>query len=67
MLADGTWIFGPCPIRDNLFQCCPQVTLHGMDEGVTMKLAKGILELVIEFGRRNGVNATLVGAIDNMP
>ena len=62
MTDGGTWIFGPCPIDDNLHQCLPQVTLHGMDEGLTMKLAQGILELAIAIGRRAGRNATMVSA-----
>ena len=32
------WVFGPDPIEDNIYRCLPQVTLHGMDEGVTQKL-----------------------------
>ena len=32
------WVFGPDPMEDNIYRCLPQVTLHGMDEGVTQKL-----------------------------
>jgi len=32
------WVFGPDPIEDNIYRCLPQVTLHGMDEGLTQKL-----------------------------
>ncbi len=32
------WVFGPDPIEDNIYRCLPQVNLHGMDEGLTMKL-----------------------------
>ena len=41
-------VFGPCPMRDNIYQCLPQVTLHGMDEGLTCKLNHGVLEATIE-------------------
>ena len=41
------WVFGPDPILDNIYQCLPQVTLHGMDEGLIMKLNYGVLELYI--------------------
>ena len=37
------WVFGPDPSEDNIYRCLPQVTLHGMDEGLTQKLNKGIL------------------------
>ena len=36
-------VFGPDPSEDNIYRCLPQVTLHGMDEGLTQKLNKGIL------------------------
>jgi hypothetical protein len=42
------WVFGPCRIRDNLFQCMPQVNLHGFDEGLVIKLNFGVVELFIE-------------------
>ena len=37
------WVFGPDPIEDNIYRCLPQVTLHGMDEGLTQKLNLVIL------------------------
>jgi hypothetical protein len=37
------WVFGPDPIEDNIYRCLPQVNLHGMDEGLTMKLNLVIL------------------------
>jgi hypothetical protein len=37
------WVFGPDPSEDNIYRCLPQVTLHGMDEGLTQKLNRGIL------------------------
>jgi len=37
------WVFGPNPELDNVYQCMPQVSLHGMDEGLTAKLNYGCL------------------------
>jgi hypothetical protein len=37
------WVFGPDPSEDTIYRCLPQVTLHGMDEGLTQKLNRGIL------------------------
>ncbi len=37
------WVFGPDPIEDNIYRCLPQVTLHGMDEGLTQTLNLVIL------------------------
>jgi hypothetical protein len=44
------WVFGPCPAQDNIYQCLPQVNLHGMDEGLIQKLNYGALELLIATG-----------------
>jgi hypothetical protein len=44
---DTDWVFGPHPDRDSIFQCVPQPVLHGMDEGITAKLARGAVELAI--------------------
>ena len=44
-------VFGNCPLRDNIFQCCPQPNLHGMDEGLTSKTNSGVLEAVIVEAR----------------
>ena len=41
------WVFGPCPLKDNMYQCLPQVNLHGMDEELVLKLNFGALELFI--------------------
>ena len=55
------WVFGPCPIRDNVWQCLPQVNLHGFDEGLVKKLNFGALELIIREGRlQHQKNATEV-------
>lgn len=32
------WVFGPDPHLDNVYQCVPQVNLHGFDEGLVLKL-----------------------------
>ena len=45
--GEECWVFGPDPVLDNIWQCLPQVTLHGMDEGLTQKANRGILEAVI--------------------
>ena len=44
------WVFGPSPSLDNIYQCLPQVNLHGMDEGLVQKLNYGALELLIATG-----------------
>ena len=46
------WVFGPDPKFDNVWQACPQVTLHGMDEGLTQKLNFGALSMAIEEASR---------------
>jgi hypothetical protein len=54
-------VFGPCLWRDNIYQCLPQVTLHGMDEGLTQKCNHGALEAVILEAQANfGFTATKV-------
>jgi hypothetical protein len=42
------WVFGPDAIQDNIYRCLPQVNLHGMDEGLTMKLNLIILRHALE-------------------
>ena len=55
------WVFGPDPNRDNIWQNLPQVTLHGMDEGLTQYCNRGILEAVIKEARElRGYDATKV-------
>ena len=46
------WVFGPHPDLDNVWQACPQVTPHGMDEGLTQKLNFGALCMGIEEASR---------------
>ena len=41
------WVFGPDPKIDCIFAASPQVTLHGMDEGLVCKLAIAIVEMAI--------------------
>ena len=45
---DEAWVFGPDPSKDNVYLNCPQVTLHGMDEGLTAKLNFGALHYAID-------------------
>jgi len=55
------WIFGPDPNLDNVWQNTPQVNLHGMDEGLVMKLNYGALLSAIEEANSNSnVSATKV-------
>jgi hypothetical protein len=59
--AEECWVFGPDRVLDNIWQCLPQVTLHGMDEGLTMKANRGILEAVIKEAKaRLQLSATAV-------
>jgi hypothetical protein len=54
-------VFGNCPLRDNIFQCCPQPNLHGMDEGLTSKTNSGVMEaLLVEARATYGFDATKV-------
>ena len=50
-------VMGTNPQLDNVWQNTPQVTLHGMDEGLTNKANHGVLEATIKeasynWGRR---------------
>ena len=45
--ARGFTPFGPDYKKDNVYQSMPQVSLHGMDEGLTLKLCTGLLESTI--------------------
>ena len=45
---DGFTPFGPDPKQDNIFQNLPQVNLHGMDEGLTLKMCTSILNAAIK-------------------
>ena len=59
--ADGFTPFGPDSRLDNIYQSLPQVTLHGMDEGLTLKLVDGVLNTIIaEAVQLRGMNITSV-------
>ncbi len=59
--AEGFTPFGPDYKKDNIYQNMPQVSLHGMDEGLTLKLCVGLLESTIhEASRMPNMNATAV-------
>ena len=45
---DGFTPFGPDAKKDNIFQNLPQVNLHGMDEGLTLKMCTNILRATVE-------------------
>jgi hypothetical protein len=45
---DGFTPFGPDSRLDNIYQSLPQVSLHGMDEGLTLKLCSGVLHATIQ-------------------
>ena len=45
---DGFTPFGPDAKKDNIFQNLPQVNLHGMDEGLTLKMCTSILNATIK-------------------
>ena len=47
--------------KDNIYQNMPQVALHGMDEGLTLKLCVGLLEsAIVEAFETSGTPATEV-------
>ena len=48
------WLFGPDEEKDSLYQACPQLTLHGFDEGLATKLAWAMLAVAVSEGRRRG-------------
>jgi hypothetical protein len=59
--AHGFTPFGPDSRLDNIYQSLPQVTLHGMDEGLTLKLCDGVLyTITAEAIRLRGMNVTSV-------
>ena len=45
---DGFTPFGPDAKKDNIYQNLPQVNLHGMDEGLTLKMCTCILNAAIK-------------------
>ena len=60
-------VFGNCPLRDNIFQCCPHPNLHVMDEGLTSKTNSGVLEaLIVEARATYGFKATKVALLHHL-
>jgi len=58
---DGFTPFGPDPDKDNVYQNVPQVMLHGMDEGLTMKLCVAVVqgtiaEAIVTDARNNATS-----------
>jgi hypothetical protein len=51
--SEHLWVFGPDPLLDNIFTASPQVTLHGMDEGLVLKLAAALVEWAIRVSDRS--------------
>ncbi len=61
MDAEGFTPFGIDRTKDNVYQNMPQVTLHGMDEGLTLKLCVGLVEsAILEASERSSTTATEV-------
>jgi hypothetical protein len=48
--ARDTWVFGPHPDTDCVYQATPQIALHGCDEGTNAKLARGTTALAVHEG-----------------
>ncbi len=58
---EGFTPFGIDRDKDNIYQNMPQVALHGMDEGLTLKLCVGLLEsAILEAYETRGTPATEV-------
>jgi len=58
---DGFTPFGPDAKKDNIYQNLPQVNLHGMDEGLTLKMCTSILQSTIkEASALHKMNITTV-------
>ena len=61
---EGFTPFGPDVEKDNIFQNLPQVNLHGMDEGLTLKMCVSILQATIaEATTLRKMNATSVSNV----
>ena len=64
---DGFTPFGPDEEKDNIFQNLPQVNLHGLDEGLTLKMCIGILiATIVEATALHNMNATSVSNVTEM-
>ncbi len=61
---DGFTPFRPDEKKDNIFQNLPQVNLHGMDEGLTLKMCVGILKAtIVEATALHKMNTTSVSNV----
>ena len=61
---EGFTPFGPDVEKDNIFQNLPQVNLHGIDEGLTLKMCVSILQATIaEATTLRKMNATSVSNV----
>jgi hypothetical protein len=59
--ASTAWVFGPDPAKDNVYQCMPQVNLHGFDEGLTQKMNFGAVQTFIaHVAAAHNMNKTAV-------
>ena len=64
LASPSDWVFGPDPKLDNVYQCMPQVTLHGFDEGLVQKLNYGTVMTFIAHGAAvEGMNTTAVSVL----
>jgi hypothetical protein len=64
---DGFTPFGPDEHKDNIYQNLPQVNLHGMDEGLTLKMCVSIFKATIdEAVRLHKMNITSVSNVPQM-
>jgi hypothetical protein len=64
---DGFTPFGPDEEKDNIFQNLPQVNLHGLDEGLTLKMCIGILTAtIVEATALHNMNTTSVSNVTEM-
>ena len=75
---DGFTPFGPDAMKDNIFQNLPQVNLHGMDEGLTLKMCtsilKGTIKEAIALNKKMNITSVcrevdvfFIGLAKNMP
>ncbi len=65
--SDGFTPFGPDEEKDNIFQNLPQVNLHGLDEGLTLKMCVGILNAtIVEATALYNMNTTSVSNVTQM-
>ena len=64
---EGFTPFGPDVQKDNIFLNLPQVNLHGMDEGLTLKMCVSIFKATIdEAVRLHKMNITSVSNVPKM-